>query len=568
MVIPAKISSDGELTPIEHNFPWIPRKLLSPVLEDSEQNQGQPPIADLAQFNTQIEVNPFSTDDWNTFAVQSAELFEKLTHQSLVNFHFNKNHSSDDNETNKFRIVLGEQNSGMSFSIQRTYEKIIDTKKNLPLFSSMVPNSSHKSQHVLTAQQLSEEHVNHLGQMNPEHGLTDTQRQALANYTALKPGQVLAISGPPGTGKTSLLQSVIATEWVKSAVMDEYPKVCVASSTNNQAVTNIISSFTHAASLPEDSQIIWPATKIYKNFTDKQAMFADHWLPGNKTFGLYLVSPEKYKSTSGIDAKITAREHQYLNNLSTPESLAENTKAFLSNCQQLFPELNASVEVYRDELHQALMDVVDDIQLILDGDKRDFDGQVKKEESLLVQIKEHLHQQQTLFATNKQLLESWYDYDHKNTTILDYLPVIGKKQAKKRRQNFCELHGLDEKVNLVAQFRRSRKAVPKAQDKYAQQKEKLNRLYQAKGEYTDAIFRNHIVKGEPLDAQIDTNMRYLAFMLSTHYWEARWLLEQEDLPQKETSQITKKRDWQIISMLMPCIVGTFYQVDNFFQRRQ
>ncbi|WP_288760398.1 AAA domain-containing protein [uncultured Lacticaseibacillus sp.] len=565
MIIPASASSDGELTPLENNFPWIPRTLLSPILEDSEQGFVQPPIADLAQFNEQIKSNPFNTDDWSAFATQSAELFEHLTHQSLIRFRFNTRKPSTDDEPNQFRVVLGEQNAGMSSSIQGVYEKIISTKKNLPLFSTMVPKTSNTHQHAMTAQQLSAEYMNHLGQMAPEHGLTNTQRDALANYTALKSGQVLAISGPPGTGKTSLLQSVIATEWVQSAVAEEYPQVCVASSTNNQAVTNIIDSFTNAASLPEGNQIIWPTSETYKNFTDKQAMFADHWLPGNKTFGLYLVSAKKFNEVSDIDAKITSQNQQYLENLSTPESLTENTKAFLSNCRQLFPEVDASVENYRDELHEALLDVVDDIQLILDGRKRDFDGQTKKEETLLIQLKATLNQQEELLETNKQLLQSWYDYDHKNTTILDYLPIIGKKQAQKRRQNFCELNDLDEKVNLVSQLRRSRKAVPTAQAKYNQQKEKLNRLYQAKGEYTDAVIRNHIETNKPLDAQIDTNMRYLAFMLSTHYWEARWLLEQENLPQKETSQITKKRDWQIISMLTPCIVGTFYQVDKFFQ---
>src|SRR5690606_23914049 len=95
----------------------------------------------------------------------------------------------------------------------------------------------------------------------------------LYHYNTLRTGDVLAVNGPPGTGKTTLLQSVVANEVVNSAVRGDEPAVIVACSSNNQAVTNIIDSF---ASVKK-----------------KQGGLYERWLPDLAGFGLYLPSQGK-----------------------------------------------------------------------------------------------------------------------------------------------------------------------------------------------------------------------------------------------------------------------------------
>lgn len=73
------------------------------------------------------------------------------------------------------------------------------------------------------------------------------QRRAAIAALALAEGQVQAINGPPGTGKTSLLRAVIASIWVRAAAAAGEPPLVLATGPTNQAVTNIIEAFGEVA---------------------------------------------------------------------------------------------------------------------------------------------------------------------------------------------------------------------------------------------------------------------------------------------------------------------------------
>lgn len=85
--------------------------------------------------------------------------------------------------------------------------------------------------------------LDHLGQMKNEYPLADAQRHAIHCMANLPDGNVLAVSGPPGTGKTTMLQSVVADMIVKHALDGKKPPVILATSSNNKAITNIIDAF-------------------------------------------------------------------------------------------------------------------------------------------------------------------------------------------------------------------------------------------------------------------------------------------------------------------------------------
>jgi len=110
-----------------------------------------------------------------------------------------------------------------------------------------------------------------LGHSNPHFPLAKEQRQVLAYLDAAKPGEVIAVNGPPGTGKTTMLLSAVAGLWVKAALEGGDPPIIVAASSNNQAVTNIIEAFG-------------------RDFGAGTGVFAGRWLPDVTSFGVFLPS--------------------------------------------------------------------------------------------------------------------------------------------------------------------------------------------------------------------------------------------------------------------------------------
>lgn len=113
--------------------------------------------------------------------------------------------------------------------------------------------------------------------------LDPAQRDALLALAETPAGSLLAVNGPPGTGKTSLLRGVIASQWLAPLLDEaELPQcpVIVACAATNQAVTNIISSFDETpgpALFGEDGQ----------RQPGSQAALQSRWLPALASYGWY-----------------------------------------------------------------------------------------------------------------------------------------------------------------------------------------------------------------------------------------------------------------------------------------
>ncbi|MBK8012126.1 MAG: hypothetical protein IPK13_12320 [Deltaproteobacteria bacterium] len=116
--------------------------------------------------------------------------------------------------------------------------------------------------------------LKHTGHMSAAFGLDPSQREGLQHLLATPHGKALAVSGPPGTGKTACLQGIIATTLVNATLDGERPTppVVVASSATNQAVTNIIKAFGDIADHGDEATI------------------GSRWLPPVQSYGWYFAS--------------------------------------------------------------------------------------------------------------------------------------------------------------------------------------------------------------------------------------------------------------------------------------
>lgn len=111
--------------------------------------------------------------------------------------------------------------------------------------------------------------------MTAEFPLAEKQRNALHYVARMDEGDLLAVNGPPGTGKTTLLRSVVADSWVRAAILRKEPPIVVATSSSNQAVTNILDSF----------------SKIEE--TNVEEALKGRWLPNINAYGLYACGDNK-----------------------------------------------------------------------------------------------------------------------------------------------------------------------------------------------------------------------------------------------------------------------------------
>ncbi len=135
--------------------------------------------------------------------------------------------------------------------------------------------------------------LSHLGHMGGLYGLDQAQRLALWQTTVDGAGAITAVSGPPGTGKTSLLQGFVATQAVRSA-LEQQPCVIVAASFTNQATTNMISAFAQAARFPSN---------------EGEAGFEHRWIDGIPSYGWYYPSSSKLNEASTLAHQTISRRN-------------------------------------------------------------------------------------------------------------------------------------------------------------------------------------------------------------------------------------------------------------------
>lgn len=141
----------------------------------------------------------------------------------------------------------------------------------------------------------------HLGHLSNTYGLDSTQRRAVWETQSACDGDAVAVSGPPGTGKTSLLRGFVASEIVHAALRGGPPAVIVATSHTHQAIRNIIDALSIDAGggfaqrwLPDAPGLAWSSRR---GQADRPAVsdvpilarvpWAPFWAPQGAAVGLH-----------------------------------------------------------------------------------------------------------------------------------------------------------------------------------------------------------------------------------------------------------------------------------------
>ncbi|HEY0922660.1 AAA domain-containing protein [Rheinheimera pacifica] len=337
--IPALLSPSGSLSYSEHSTPWIGREFLHPN-EEAEDNI--PLIGDVSVQDNWLNQNPLDELTWSEFINWCDELRSAVL----------GGRGPDGFEPlPDVRIDISTSVRNAARSLCQLFDAL-QAEKTIPALLKQICEGREKKA-VVNAALRTKHMASARGTMSAAYGLADSQSDAIAAYCTLGNAEVLAVNGPPGTGKTTLLQSIIATEIVTRAIAGDEPAVIVGVSTNNQAVTNINRSLNEI--LQEN-----PAVSLFH--------WAKRWVPDSETYGLYLPAGEdKIKEAIKNGFKIAVKDFNtwtgFPDKESNPEYIALARSGWLDSYTKI-AEAPESLEHALDRLRARLSSILDKITAI------------------------------------------------------------------------------------------------------------------------------------------------------------------------------------------------------------
>ncbi len=231
--IPALLCDGGILRPQEQRHPFITRTVLEPsptsiavgTLDDAD-----------AYYETHVPEQRWS-ENWAACIQWALELWSSVVGSDFSTY------ASEDFHFERTAYVLPNE---VAIDVTKLVE-VLDLAREraeqgggLAILQSVVRSQASTAHDTASG-------VRHGGHYGP-HPLTDDQRVALEHVLRTPHGALQAVNGPPGTGKTTLLRSVIASAMVEAIASTQdlfsvEPPIIVVTSTNNNAVTNVLNSF-------------------------------------------------------------------------------------------------------------------------------------------------------------------------------------------------------------------------------------------------------------------------------------------------------------------------------------
>lgn len=567
IITPALLYRDGRIYPGGQTI--MQRDILEPIDEGSfsigsvaqrDEWLSLHTISDISEFDKNGEPLDEETfhNYWEEYRIDCSYFFDAVALDWIIN----SNYLRAD-----YGYLLKKSMIKASRHILALYDHLQEAQPATPLFANYARAALAPTEPCLPQNAAFAERLAHASDQYP---LAAAQRDALAHLLRGAHGDILAVNGPPGTGKTTLLLSVVASLWAEAALKESEPPVIVAASTNNQAVTNIIDAFG-------------------KDFARGSGIFAGRWLPDIASFGAYFpargkekAAAEKYQTRSFFE-KVESDEYFY-----------QAQASYLQAAANAFPAIS-SVQEAVNALHQALQKEVlklRDIENAWAHLSRARNAMKKalgdNYQEALIQIRQEYKATETEKEKIDTLLDEWENYRAKESLLyafFSWLPPVAKKRLRLARlflktiwpTIYAEPQGqsLDaieaEIKNLAAQLQQQLAA----QTQLLARGEELKQALQQRLEEWQTVLQPLKLDKpaaecdlQECDARADTHIRFKIFQLATHYWEGRWLLEMATLlpelekEKRKTGRKALEPRWRRRMKLTPCIVSTFFMLPS------
>lgn len=458
-----------------------------------------------------------------------------------------------------------------------------------------------------------------------QHPLATAQRHAM-NHLVLGTGdgEMLAINGPPGTGKTTLLLSIVANLWTQAArEAASRPPIIVGASATNQAVTNIIAAF-------------------HKDFDAGSGPLAGRWLPDSLvwSYGTYRPSTSALRrakqqaSRATLDHSAPMYFQELFERLTDRERLAAaiaeyngHGGAWLSTVPELGDretlhglEPSAATRYLVDALHQDICQrsqAIDALRATLAA-LPELHQASQDADQALARSRQAVESEQAQQAQARQALghtrdgltqalaqaPSWL-------SLFAFLPAVRRKleavvlsneavkaatlrerlaatgmAAGQRGRLEAVMARLDTEIIAATQAVQDAEARHAACRAEAQRQRRHHAELHARLERCRQQLREHFgadssvgilleqrdwsARVEELvasaDAALEPTERFTLFRLATHYWEGRALLEAEALLALDHDRLTRLKQipagagWHPKPEELECVIGLYAMV--------
>lgn len=576
LVVFVNLQRDGSLQPT-NKAPWIPRIWIGPSQGTTQ------PFTEMGLLDTFFTQHPFEgIENWSQLTTYCTKLlcqaigetYREASDQLPATQLSELAISPEYDLSTQCLLQLNTPIVGAKAKILKVLDFLVEEGRFPKLYQTYSCRKNSELRAYSNKQENTELVKQHVGQMSGEFPLSVKQRNALHHFIEQKAGEILAVNGPPGTGKTTLLRSVVANLWTQASLNQSEAPLIVATSNNNQAVTNILESF----------------ARIDETGLDESLM--GRWLPEVDSYGLYFCSgakankhnPYRYAGPKGegcmdgwqTQTFVTKAQEYFL----TKVKHWQQTEC--KSVDDALVALHTEMRATQHKIKQGF-DYLEAWQLALSSVERQYDS-VESLKTSIAETKADFAEQTLAYKQEQTLLDAVYELWASRkwwVTLLMWLPVIRKQESRKTARllnqwdKVLEVFSDDE---VEAALNQKMEGIRTRRSQLQQQLSKAEgclshfQLQQDNLNTWLAPAENQALFSKTMPEQVaelnDRYYRFRLFKLATHYFEGRWLKETRDFV--ESNDQDKKSPFKLLrklrryAKLTPCFVSTFYMLPNTF----